>query len=109
MDNKPNTLLGLSLDELTQAALNLGLPKFVGKQLADWLYKKQVRSIEQMTNLSKEARRRLAERYQIGISTPVESALSKATTSRPSSSPTASAPRSASPPKWAAKWPATSA
>ena len=77
MDNKPNTLLGLSLDELTQAALNLWLPKFVGKQLADWLYKKQVRSIEQMTNLSKEARRRLAERYQIGISTPVESVESK--------------------------------
>ena len=77
MNSNPKVLLGLSLDELTQVALDLGLPKFVGRQMADWLYKKQVRSIEEMTNLSKVARQRLSETYQIGISTPVESVESK--------------------------------
>lgn len=70
-------LLGLSLDELTQIALDLGLPKFVGKQICGWLYDKHVASIEQMTNLSKVARARLAEEYEIGASAPVDKMVSK--------------------------------
>ena len=74
--NKPS-LLGLSLEELTEVALALGLPKFVGKQICGWLYDKHARSFDEMTNLSKAARQILAENYQIGISTPVESVESK--------------------------------
>ena len=76
MGNKPS-LLGLSLEELTEVALALGLPKFVGKQICGWLYDKHARSFEEMTNLSKAARQKLTEGYQIGISTPVESVESK--------------------------------
>lgn len=65
-------LLGRTLDELTTVALDLGLPKFVGQQLCDWIYSKHVRSFDEMTNLSKTARQRLAEHFNIGISTPVE-------------------------------------
>ena len=52
-------LLGHTLEELKQIATQLGLPAFVGKQMADWLYKKRVTSIEEMRNLSKVARKRL--------------------------------------------------
>lgn len=70
-------LLGLTLDELTEVAVGLGLPKFVGKQICGWIYDKHVRSIDRMTNLSKDARKRLSDNYVIGISTPVESVQSK--------------------------------
>lgn len=74
--SKP-TLLGMTLDELTAVATELGLPRYVGKQLCGWIYDKHVRSIEEMTNLSKDARAKLAEHYQLGISTPVESVESR--------------------------------
>lgn len=64
-------LLGMTLDELTAVATNNGLPKFVGKQMCGWIYDKHVTSIDQMTNLSKVARERLAAEYTIGASTPV--------------------------------------
>ena len=49
-------LLGLSLEELKQVVLAYKLPAFTAKQIADWLYKKQVRTIMDMTNLSMKAR-----------------------------------------------------
>lgn len=71
------TLLGLTLDQFTQIALELGLPKFVGKQICGWIYDKHVTSIEQMTNLSKVARARLAEAYEVGNSAPVDKMVSR--------------------------------
>ena len=65
-------LLGLTLSELQALAIELGLPKFVGKQMADWIYSKHVGSIEEMTNLSKAARAKLAGEYELGISAPVD-------------------------------------
>lgn len=65
-------LLGLSLQELTQIALELGLPKFVGKQICGWIYEKHVTTIDEMTNLSKVARARISEQYEIGICPPVD-------------------------------------
>ena len=115
MGNKPS-LLGLSLEELTEVALALGLPKFVGKQICGWLYDKHARSFDEMTNLSKAARQKLAENYQIGISTPVESVESKDGTIKylykterghyieQCTSLTGNALRSACPRKWAARW-----
>ena len=46
-------LFGKDLNELQEIGLALGLPKFTGKQLADWLYKKEISSIDEMSNLSK--------------------------------------------------------
>lgn len=66
------SLLGFTINELKIVAQELGLPPFVGKQISDWLYRKQVRTFEEMTNLSKVARERLNENYQIGCSTPVD-------------------------------------
>lgn len=72
MDKKKKPLLGLTLDELQALAIELGFPKFVGKQIADWIYQKYVRTIDEMTNLSKVARERLNEAYTIGCSAPVD-------------------------------------
>ena len=63
-------LFGKNLIELQQLSLALGLPKFTGKQLADWLYKKEICSIDQMSNLSKKARDLLNEKYEFGLSAP---------------------------------------
>ena len=52
------------------------MPGFAAKQIADWLYKKEIDSIESMTNLSKKARELLSEDYIYGLSTPVTSSES---------------------------------
>lgn len=65
-------LTGLSLEDLQQAAKGAGLPSFVGKQLADWIYKKNVKDFDRMTNLSKKTRERLRTDYVIGKTAPVD-------------------------------------
>ena len=69
-------LLGKSLEELREAAAGCGLKPFVGKQLADWLYVKRVRSWDRMVNISKAARERLAESFDLGTAAPAGRALS---------------------------------
>ncbi|MDO4691583.1 MAG: 23S rRNA (adenine(2503)-C(2))-methyltransferase RlmN [Porphyromonadaceae bacterium] len=70
------TLLGMSLEELTSALTALGMPRFSGKQVADWLYKKRATTIEEMTNISKANRELMAEHFVVGRSAPVTSQLS---------------------------------
>ena len=60
-------LFGKTLNELTALAVELGMPKFTGKQMAEWLYQKDISSIEQMTNLSKKARELLSSKYEFGL------------------------------------------
>jgi len=60
-------LFGKTLDELTALVVELGLPKFTGKQLAEWLYQKDIRSIDEMTNLSKKNRDLLSQKYEFGL------------------------------------------
>ncbi len=72
-----DTLFGKTLAELTEIVLRLNLPKFTAKQLADWLYKKDISTIEEMTNLSKKARALLSENFVFGLSAPVKETISK--------------------------------
>lgn len=65
-------LFGKDLNELQQISLSLGLPKFTGKQLADWLYKKEISSIDEMSNLSKKARELLSEKFEYGLIKPAK-------------------------------------
>ena len=71
------TLLGKTLPELQQVALSVGLQKFAGKQLAEWLYVRRATSFEQMTNISLKGRQALEEQYTIGCHNPVAEAVSK--------------------------------
>jgi 23S rRNA (adenine2503-C2)-methyltransferase len=61
------SLFGKTLAELQEIVLELGLPKFTAKQITDWLYKKHIFSIDEMTNLSKKARELLNEKYELGL------------------------------------------
>ncbi len=65
-------LLGKTLDELKAVAVANGLPAFVGKQMADWIYHRHVHSIHEMTNLSKVAREKLAQSYTVGCCEPCD-------------------------------------
>ena len=69
-------LLGMTLEELKQAAVSCGLKGFVGAQLADWLYAKRATDWDRMVNISKAAKEALSEKYELGTSKPVGSALS---------------------------------
>jgi 23S rRNA (adenine2503-C2)-methyltransferase len=63
-------LYGKTLGELIAVTKRLKLPAFAAKQIADWLYKKEIDSIEGMSNLSKRARELLSDDYIYGLSAP---------------------------------------
>jgi len=63
-------LLGKTLTELREVAQSLGLPSFVGGQLARWMYTARVESFDSMTNISKAARAALAANYDLGVKAP---------------------------------------
>ncbi len=60
-------LFGKTLEELKHLTGDLKLPGFTAKQIADWLYKKRIRFIGDMSNLSKETRILLDECYVLGL------------------------------------------
>ncbi|NDV46773.1 23S rRNA (adenine(2503)-C(2))-methyltransferase RlmN [Paludibacter sp. 221] len=64
------SLIGLNPTELKEIVSELGMPAFTAKQIADWLYKKRVFSIDEMTNISAKNRELLNESYQVGRSLP---------------------------------------
>ena len=70
-------LLGLSLDELKTVVKTFGMPQFTAKQIAGWLYQQHVGSIDEMTNISKVNRERLAEQYEVGAREPLDCQRSK--------------------------------
>jgi 23S rRNA (adenine2503-C2)-methyltransferase len=61
------SLFGKTLDELKIVVRELGIQPYAAGQIAGWLYKKNVASIDDMTNLSKDTRRLLAQKYILGI------------------------------------------
>ena len=69
-------LFGKTLDELATVARRLNLPSYTPKQIADWLYKKEISSVMEMTNLSMQTRERIAVDYEIGLSDPVKVSVS---------------------------------
>ena len=69
-------LLGKTLEELQQVALSVGLQKFAGKQLAEWLYVRRATSFDEMTNISLKGREALKNAYTIGRYAPIKEAVS---------------------------------
>jgi 23S rRNA (adenine2503-C2)-methyltransferase len=64
-------LYGKTLNELIAVTKRIGLPGFAAKQISEWLYKKEIQTIEEMTNISKKMRDTLSFDYEIGLSAPV--------------------------------------
>ena len=63
-------LMGMTLAELQQVAAEVGLPGYTAKQMADWLYKKHITEVSEMTNVALAKRSALAERYEVGAYPP---------------------------------------
>ena len=77
MLNHIEPLLGKTLQELQTIAQEVGLPRFAGKQLAEWLYVRRATTFDEMTNISLKGREALKERYTIGRHAPIAEAISK--------------------------------
>ncbi len=70
-------LFGKTLRELSEITVSMSMPSFSAKQIAAWLYKKNISSIDGMTDLSASSRYKLNEKYCIGITEPVAEQVSK--------------------------------
>lgn len=77
METAKKNLLGMTLGELKEVAKSLGMPAFTGGQIAKWLYTQHVRSIDEMTNISKANREKLAAAYAVGCKDPTDAQYSK--------------------------------
>jgi 23S rRNA (adenine2503-C2)-methyltransferase len=69
MPNQPsNSLLGLSLQELTDLAIESGQPAYRGQQLFDALYGQKIDRLDQVSTLPLEYRARLTEEgWRVGL------------------------------------------
>lgn len=76
MENERRPLIGMTLSGLRDVASEVGLKPFAAKQMARWLYEKRVLDISEMTDLPKQARERLSERYCVGREEPLKCGVS---------------------------------
>ena len=65
-------LYGKTLVELQQVCQDIKLPKFTAKQIADWLYKKHIANIDDMSNISIGNRQKLKDNYALGLTPPIK-------------------------------------
>ena len=72
MGDMKRPLLGMTLDELKTIVKELGMPQFTASQMARWIYQQHVRSIDEMTNISKANRERLKESFCVGAMEPID-------------------------------------
>ena len=77
MNGEKKVLIGLSQEELKAVVREMGMPAFTANQILKWLYQQHVGSIDEMTNLSKANRERLAAEYVVGAMAPIDCQRSK--------------------------------
>lgn len=65
MSSDKKDIRRLSIEELEESLTSIGEKSFRAKQIYEWLWKKNAHSFDDMTNLSKELRSKLAELYSI--------------------------------------------
>lgn len=65
METQKQNLLSLSLEELEDFTLKFNMKKFAAKQIFNWLHQKNIRKIEEMTNISAAFRESLTEHSHI--------------------------------------------
>jgi 23S rRNA (adenine2503-C2)-methyltransferase len=64
----PSSLLGMSLEELTNLAVETGQPGYRGQQLFDAVYRQRLEQLDQVSTLPVEFRAQLAaQRWRIGM------------------------------------------
>ena len=67
----------MTLEELKGVASEVGLPAYAAKQMADWIYKKKITRISEMTNIAVAKRALLEDSFEIGAYPPSEYQKSK--------------------------------
>lgn len=75
-ENVKYILLGRTLEEIKAWTTSLGMPSYTARQLMDWIYKKRVRRFEDMSNIALKYRTLLAEKAELGLSSPSRVAVS---------------------------------
>ena len=70
-------LLGKNPEEIKSIISELKFPSFTARQITEWLYKKRVSDIDEMTNISLKNRELLKEKYDIGRQSPTFAQESK--------------------------------
>ncbi|MBQ0043170.1 MAG: 23S rRNA (adenine(2503)-C(2))-methyltransferase RlmN [Lachnospiraceae bacterium] len=70
-------ILSMNMDEIKELMKRLGEPAFRAGQIFSWLHEKRVSSFEEMSNLSKALREKLAECCEIATLVPQEVLTSK--------------------------------
>lgn len=68
----PDNIKRFSLEELEIEMTGLGLEPYRGRQVFQWLWQKSARSFDEMSNLSRDVRRRLKDCYQFINPVPVQ-------------------------------------
>lgn len=77
MTDLKTPLMGQTLAELKATARQLDMPAFTGGQVANWIYEKGVKAIDEMSNISKANREKLKEAYVVGNMEPIDCQKSK--------------------------------
>ena len=62
-ENAKIDIRSLQLQEIEKAVREFGEPLYRARQIVDWLYQKRVQSFDEMTDLPREFRNRLAEQF----------------------------------------------
>jgi 23S rRNA (adenine2503-C2)-methyltransferase len=70
-------LRSLTSDKLKDVIVSMGEKPFRAKQIFTWIHKHQVENIDEMTNISKALREKLAENYRIAVPQIVQKLESK--------------------------------
>lgn len=74
--NKPS-LMGMTLEQLTELMKGLDEPAFRAKQIFQWMYVKNVRDFREMKNVSKATQEKLEALYTVGRLTCVDKQVSQ--------------------------------
>lgn len=67
----------MTLDEISASIAELDLPKYTAREIALWIYRRGATTIDQFSNISKIARLKLSEQFEIGLIAPVKVSTSK--------------------------------
>lgn len=62
----------MTLKELEKVTEKVELPSYAAKQIADWIYKKKIANIADMTNISAAKRAILEKYFEVGLIPPAE-------------------------------------
>jgi 23S rRNA (adenine2503-C2)-methyltransferase len=63
-------LVGMTLEEITEATKGFDLPRYVAREIALWIYRRGIIGFDQMTNISLKTRQILAENFELGLTHP---------------------------------------